>query len=266
MKILKNYLPYQDQKTNVLYFLPDLDTEIKPTFVIFTHGYTSDKSSIINWPMRLAEVGVSCALFDLPGHYQGNYSEVHDFEHFKVHAHDLFFEAFKGLTKLFKEEYPLNEHMIEASNMKLVLGGHSLGAMLALKAMAQEEFSTYEKRAIGVGIGMAPKDVVHLFDTPFYKSTLKVREQLVSKALCPDNVFPWIKEEKKRLEISSQDVHLISGEDDLVIGSDGMERFVEALEEKHNRVSVEKPSKLPHHEPQLAAAHVKKYLKKINWL
>jgi len=266
MKILKDYLPYQDQKTNVMYFLPDLDAEIKPTFVVMTHGYTADKSSIINWPIRLAEVGVSCALFDIPGHYQGNYSEVNDFEYFKAHAHELFFQAFKGLTDAFKEEFPLNEHFTEAAHMKVALAGHSLGAMLSLKALASNEFAQYEKRSIGVGLGMAPKDVVHLFDTPFYKSTLKVREQLVSPELKPDNVFPWIKEIKNTIEMSNQDVHLISGDDDLVVGGDGMERFMESLVKKGNRVTMEKPSKLPHHEPQLAASHVKKYLKKIEWL
>ena len=266
MKILKNTLPYRDQKTNVMYFIPDATEEVKPVFVILTHGYTADKSSIINWPIRLAEVGVSCALFDIPGHYQGNYSEVHDFEHFKAHAHELFYEAFKGLITSFKEEFPLNEHFTEANNMKLVLGGHSLGAMLSLKAMGMPEFAEFEKRAIGVGLGMAPKDVVHLFDTPFYKSTLKVREQLVSPELKPDNVFPWIKEEKEKIQISNQDIHLISGDDDLVVGSDGMERFMESLEGKHNRVTMERPTKLPHHEPQFAASHVKKYLKKINWI
>jgi predicted esterase len=266
MKILKNYLPYQDQKTNVMYFLPDLDGEIKPTFAILTHGYTTDKSSIINWAIRLSEVGVSCALFDLPGHYQGNYSEVTDFEYFKSHAHELFIDAFKGLSVVFKEEFPLNEHFLAPAQLKLALCGHSLGAMLALKAMTHPELELFEKRAIGVGLGMAPKNVVHLFDTPFYKSTLNVREQLVSPELKPDNVFPWIRDEKNNIQISNQDIHLITGDDDLVVGSDGMERFQESLVQKNNRVTIERPTKLPHHEPQMAAAHVKKYFKKINWI
>lgn len=265
MKILKYFLTYRDQKTNVMYFMPDVDSDIKPTFVVMTHGYTSDKSSIINWAIRLCEVGVSCALFDVPGHYQGNYSEVHDFNHFKSHAHELFLQAFNGLVAAFKEEFPLNEDFTEASNMKLAFAGHSMGALLSLKAAMMNEFAPYEKRIIGVGLGMAPKDVVHLFDTPFYKSTLKIREQLVSPELKPDNVFPWIKEEKNNLQITNQDIHLISGDDDLVVGNDGMERFMEALTQKGNRVTIERPSKLPHHEPQLAAAHVKKYLKKIGW-
>lgn len=266
MKIIKTYLSYQDQKTNVMYFMPDLDVELKPTFAVFTHGYTSDKSSILNWPIRLAEVGVPCALFDLPGHYLGNYSEVKDFEYFKGNAHKLFLEAFNGLVSSFKEEFPLNDHFTLPENMKLVLGGHSLGSLLALKAVNLPAFASLEKRVVGVGLGMAPKDVVHLFDTPFYKSTLRVREQLVSPALKPDNVFPWIKEAKQNLDLTNHDIHLITGEDDLVVGSDGMERFKESLEQKGNRVTMERPSKLPHHEPQTAASYVKKYLKKINWI
>ena len=147
----------------------------------------------------------------------------------------------------------------------MVLGGHSLGSLLALKALTMKEFEPYKKLGIGVGLGMAPKDVVHLFDTPFYKSTLKVREQLVSPELKPDNVFPWIRDEKYNLQITNQDIHLISGDDDLVVGNDGMERFLENLVQKNNRVTIERPSKLPHHEPQGAASYVKKYLKKINW-
>jgi hypothetical protein len=128
------------------------------------------------------------------------------------------------------------------------------------------EFSDFQKLSIAVGLGMAPKDIVHIFDTPFYKSTLRIREQLVSPALKPDNVFPWIKEEKQIIDTHDSTIHLITGIDDLVVGEDGMERFAESLIAKNNRVTIEKPTKLPHHEPLLAAAHVKKYLKKINWL
>lgn len=266
MKIIKNYLSYQDQKTNVMYFLPEFDAEVKPTFVIMTHGYTADKSSIINWAIRLAEAGASCALFDIPGHYQGNYSEVHDFEYFKVNAHKLFFCAFKGLIDAFKEDFPNNHPLTTPEHLKVVLAGHSLGAMLSLKALISAEFDLYEKRSVSVGLGMPPKGVLHLFDTPFYKSTLKIREQLVSPELRPDNVFPWIKDIKNTLEISSQDIHLICGQDDLVVGEDGLERFKEELIKKGNRVTLDKPSKLPHHEPQLAASYLKKYLKQIGWL
>ncbi len=270
MKIQKITLDYQNEQTNALVFLPDMDREneghIKSTFAILTHGYTSDKSSIINWPIRLAEAGVSCLLFDIPGHYLGNYSEVRDFDYFKEHAHELFLSAFKKLEENFIEEFPLYGHLLEKDQLKLILGGHSLGAMLSLKALMLPAFSQYEKRALAVGLGMAPKAVVHLFDTPFYKSTLNVREQLVSPELRPDNVFPWIKEEKETLNITGQHIHLITGVDDLVVGEDGMERFAESLIAKKNTVTFEKPTKLPHQEPQLAAPHVKKYLKTIQWL
>lgn len=266
MKIKKDYLNYDSEKTNVMYFLPGLELEILPTFILLTHGYTSDKSSILNWAIRLAESGASVALFDLPGHYQGNYSEVNSFIYFKNNAHKLFTEAFFGLFKIFKDEFPLHEKFLAPEELRIVFGGHSLGALLALKAMAQDEFLPFQKRGIGVGLGMAPKDMVHLFDTPFYKSTLNIREQLVSPELKPENVFPWIRNEKKDLEIKNQDIHLITGEDDLVVGEDGLERFKINLEEKNNRVTIERPTKLPHHEPNMAASYVKKYLKKIHWI
>lgn len=270
MKIQKSTLSYQDQSSNALIFLPEIGdegvTEISKTIAIFTHGYTSDKSSIINWPIRLAEVGVASILFDLPGHYLGNFSEVLDFEYFKAHAHELFFQAFEILKNKFNEEYPLSSHHFDREHCRLLLSGHSLGAMLSLKALMLPEFEGFEKRSVSIGLGMAPVGVVHLFDTPFYKSTLRVRSQLVSPALHPDLVFPWIKEEKKVLAISNQHIHLISGTDDLVVGNDGMERFAESLIAKKNTVTIEKPNRLPHHEPQFAASHIKKYLKKINWI
>jgi predicted esterase len=249
MKVIKDYLTYADQKTNALIFLPDDDVEICTTAAIFTHGYTSDKSSIINWPIRLAEIGVPCVLFDLPGHYLGNFSEVNDFDYFTKHAHELFYSAFLLLNNFIIDE--------------VVLGGHSLGAMLALKALNLSQFNNLKTRAIGVGIGMAPKNVVHLFDTPFYKTTLNLREQLVSPALNSSNVFPWIKQEKEVISLSNKTIHLITGLDDLVVGNDGTERFKEQLEAQGNIVTLERPTRLPHHEPQLAASHVKKYLKQV---
>lgn len=270
MKVSKLQLNYQNQKTNALIFLPEIEgenkSEIKTTFALLTHGYTADKSSILNWPIRLAEAGVSCILFDLPGHYLGNYSEVEDFEHFKNHGHELFYSAFLSLKNSFIEKFPLHEHLLGSEELKIVLGGHSLGAMLSLKAAMLPEFSEYQKLSIAVGLGMAPKDIVHIFDTPFFKSTLKIREQFVSHALRPENVFPWIKEEKQILAVHGLSVHLITGADDLVVGQDGMERFASFLIAESNNVTMEKPTKLPHHEPQLAAAYVKKHLKKINWL
>lgn len=271
MKVIKTTLDYKDQKTNALVFLPEMEngfdeSALKPTFALLTHGYTADKSSILNWPIRLSEAGIAAIVFDLPGHYLGNYSEVEDFAHFKLHGHELFVDAFNTLKECFLEEYPGHSKMLATDTLKIVFAGHSLGAMLSLKAMGLPSFSEYKKISIAVGLGMAPKNVVHLFDTPFYKATLRIREQLVSKALKSDNVFPWIKEEKEHFDLHEQTIHLITGVDDLVVGEDGMERFAAVLSAKDNKVTFEKPSKLPHHEPQLAAGYVKKHLKKIGWL
>lgn len=267
MEIKKETLLFVNQtKTNVFYFIPDHEIDFPSTFAVFSHGYTSDKSSILNWAQRLCEMGVPVALFDLPGHYLGNFSEVERFSDFTDHAHELFISAFFRLKEIYRDEFPLNEHLITKDLLKLVLGGHSLGALLSLKALKDQRLNDYKKLSVAVGLGMAPKDVVHLFDTPFYKATLKLREQLVSKELKPDNIFPWIKVEKEEFKISGQRIHLITGVDDLVVGSDGMERFMEHLKLQGNEVSFEKPTKLPHHEPELAASHVKKFLKSINWI
>lgn len=267
MEIKKETLSFLNKtNTHVFYFIPDHDLAFPKTMAVFSHGYTADKSSILNWAVRLCEVGVPVALFDLPGHYLGNFSEVESFLDFTEHGHELFANAFFRLKEIYQDEFPLNDHLLEADQLKLVLGGHSLGSLLSLKALNDERLKDYQKLSVAVGLGMAPKDIVHLFDTPFYKSTLKLREQLVSPALKPDNIFPWIKKEKEEIILNSKRIHLITGADDLVVGSDGMERFRDYLVSLGNDVSFEKPTKLPHHEPELAASHVKKFLKSIDWI
>lgn len=222
---------------------------------LLCHGYTSHKSSILSWASRLAEEGLPTLIMDIPGHYLGNFSEVESFNDFKLYAHELFAEAFEAAC----------EHLDHAPN-SVLLGGHSLGALLSLKALALPAFAGLEKFCIAVGIGMPPEEAVHIFDTPFYKSTLRLREQLVSPELKPDNVFPWIKSEKENLVITREHIHLITGEDDMVVGDNGMERFANYLSECGNIVTSEKPKKLAHHIPENAAPHVKKALKEHGWL
>lgn len=238
--------------THGLLLLPE---EQSGRLALLCHGYTSHKSSLLSWANRLAEEKIPSLIFDIPGHYLGNFSEVDSFHDFKTHAHELFTDAWDGALS-----------HLNKTPTSLLLGGHSLGALLALKALELKTFSTIDKLAIGVGLGMAPQGVVHIFDTPFYKSTLKLREQLVSPELKPDNVFPWIKEEKELLAVSKQRIHLITGEDDMVVGEDGMERFAKHLEEHGNQVSMEKPKRLAHHVPENAAPHIKKFLKDEGWL
>ena len=238
--------------TNALLLLPEQPSK---TLALLCHGYTSSKFSILSWASRLAEENVPTLIFDIPGHYLGNFSEVESFDEFKTSAHELFSEAFEAASS----------HLASPAS-RLIIGGHSLGGLLALKAIEEPVFANIEKIALGVGLGLAPKDVVHIFDTPFYKSTLKLREQLVSKELKPDNVFPWIKDEKESLTLTRQRIHLITGEDDVVVGEDGMERFATYLESLGNIVSMEKPKKLAHHIPENAAPHIKKFFKDEGWL
>lgn len=258
LKIKTRTLSILGTQTNGLAFIPSKEVELKPVRAIFTHGYTSHKGSILNWAARLAEEGVPSYLFDVPGHYLGNYSEVDDFEAFKREAPNLFSLALQDLNSFFPEH--------SKDDLKVILGGHSMGALLSLKA-AETEFFQLNKPdlIICVGFGLPPKGITHVFDTPFYKSTLILRGQLVCPTLSPEVVFPWIKEEKENLKVSGLKIHLLSGEDDMVVGKNGTESLMEILERNHNQVTIEKPPRLAHHLPEQAAPHIKKYLKDLGF-
>ncbi|MCB9062209.1 MAG: alpha/beta fold hydrolase [Halobacteriovoraceae bacterium] len=246
IKLKKIDLNLRTWTTSAFIFSPSEEVEHKKTLAIMTHGYTSHKGSILNWPTRLAEEGISSVLFDLPGHYLGSSNEVEDFSEFTEHVHKFFNIAYK--------------RFIEQSNSnitQLVLCGHSLGALLSLKALQLEEFETMNKYSICVGLGSAPEKDTHIFNTSFYKSTLNIRSQLVSPQIHPDLVFPWIKNEKENINLSNQKVILITGQDDLVVPEDGTEKFAKILQEQGNSIQVLRPSKLPHHQPELASGHIK---------
>jgi hypothetical protein len=150
--------------------------------------------------------------------------------------------------------------------VNLILGGHSLGALLSLKALNITEFEKYNKIAIAVGYGIGQHKNTHLFETSFYQKTLNIRRQLVSAALDSDKMFAWIKEEKLKQEIQNQRIHLITGQDDVVVGEGGMEALKFDLESKGNEVTSSEPKKLPHHEPTLASTHVFNFLRReFNW-
>ena len=178
--IKKSQITYLDQKLNALIFLPDANAKLVKASAVFTHGYTSHKSSILTWATRLAEEGIATIIFDQPGHYLGTFSEVNDFEEYKEHAPKLFRQAFEQLRA------NLSYDVTKDSGFNLILGGHSLGALLSLLALESNELSEFCPMSLCVGLGMPPKGVTHIFDTPFYKSTLNVRRQLVSPAISPD--------------------------------------------------------------------------------
>lgn len=244
--------------SNALIFIPSKDNDapsIKKEWCVFSHGYTASKSDCIAWATRTSEAGSPTIIFDHPGHYLGSFSEVHNFEDFKTHAHENFETAFITLRKSLPYE----------TCERVILGGHSLGALLALKALELPIFKALNPIGIGVGFGSGPDHMVHLFESSFYEKTLNIRRQLVSKALDSDNVFPWIKEEKLSLQTFNKRIHLITGLDDVVVGQGGMEALAFQLKEQ-NEVTTSEPRKLPHHEPSLAAPHIFAFLKKeLNW-
>lgn len=251
IKIHKFWLEYEGQQTDALAFIPAPEKAPAKALAVFSHGYSSHKGSILNWPIRLAEEGMPSVIFDLPGHYLGNFSEVNDFEIFKMKSPALFTSAHQKL-----------EEFSGQSPSKVILGGHSLGAMLSLMAAKEDYFANLEATMVCVGLGKLPVGAKHLFQSSFYKSTLNVRAQLVCPELHPEKVFPWINVAKEKIELTGQRIHFITGEDDVVVGEGGSERMVETLSEMGNTVSLNKPSKLPHHLPEQAAGFIKKFLKK----
>ena len=256
--IKKITLTTQELNTNIsvngFVFLPS-SKEVK-TMALFTHGYTSHKSSVINWCMRLSEAGVACIVFDLPGHYLGTFSELESFDDFEKCAPNLFLRAYECLAEQLAGQ--------QLSEWNLVLGGHSLGALLALKASTLEGLNANKSQHIVcVGFGLPPRGLTHVFDTPFYKATLDMRRQLVSPAINPDIMFPWIKDQKEQVKLTGKHIVLITGKDDVVVGKTGTELLAEYLKEQGNEITLEKPNSLGHHLPENAASHIKKALKDL---
>lgn len=250
MKILKKTLPYQDQQTHALMFLPEGEVE---HWAFITHGYTAHKGSVLNWASRLAEINFAVVLFDLPGHYLGNYSEVTDLDHFVIHGHELFLEAYKLL-----------QNELGTTCESLFTLGHSLGALMAMKALEIEELKDAVTIGVGFGHFSGAEGEVHFFLTPIFEKTLLVRSQIVSAALDPHKVFARIKEEKEKLNIKGKRIHLITGEDDVVTrGKQGIENLAELLTKRGNTVTHETFHRLPHHMPEMATGHIYAFLKKF---
>ena len=243
-KIERINLNTKNLSTTGLLFIPERPST--KHCAIFSHGYTTHKGSILTWAQKLMDLEIPCLIFDLPGHYLGNYSDVQIFNHFANESWELFSKSFDAIKENFNHEFiPL-------------IGGHSLGALISLMAA---EKNPYFKHNICVGLGSLEKDDVHLFNTPFFKDTMKLRAELVSSCLNPKVMLPWIATQKQSLHLENNHIYLIAGKDDIIIGgTEGVERMASYLKE-NNQVHIELIAKLPHHLPENAGLFVKKIIK-----
>ena len=156
---------------NALAFIPS-DSD-KTARAVFAHGYTSDKSDCLPWAVRLSEAGVPTIIFDWPGHYLGSFNEAESFDDFTTHAHELFGEAWNRLSDLI----PVGSL---PSASQAIIGGHSLGALMSLKALELPVFKDLSPLAVAIGFGLNPtlSSATHVFETTFYQKTLNIRRQL----------------------------------------------------------------------------------------
>lgn len=256
VKILRTSLTVSSFEVQALVFIPE--TDLKEEWACFTHGYTSQKSDCLSWATRTSEAGIPSIIFDQPGHYLGSFNDVDSFEDFKNNIHLLFREAYLRLNDILEKEKGFGNFPI---CQNLILGGHSLGALTAIKALDIPELSMVNKVAVCIGMGLNVKAETHIFDTTFYQKTLSIRRQLVSPAIDSSFVFPWIREEKLNLKTTGHVIHLITGEDDAVVGAGGLQMMVENLQSLGNTVSFYEPKRMPHHEPSAATPHIFSFLK-----
>lgn len=250
VKIIKKTLITEHFSFNAFTFLSEKIDEHKPIAVL-THGYTASKSDLISWATRLSDSGISTIIFDLPGHHLGSLNEVASFDIFTKQAVYCFQDAYEELMKHTKSRHG-----------HLILGGHSLGALLSIKALELECFKSVDKIAIAVGLGISQHDSTHLFNSSFYEKTLNIRRQLVCPSIDSDKMFPWISEEKERIDLTNQRIHIITGQDDVVVGTGGASELCEKLKALGNNVSLAEPKRLPHNNPELAGSHIYSFLKK----
>ncbi len=247
MKIIKKIIPWSHGETNAFCFLPEGKSK---SVAIFSHGYTSHKDAILTWAIKLSQAGVVSILFDLPGHYLGTFSEVKKFEDFSNDIHHIFRQSYDAFLK----------DIDFKTGPNIILGGHSLGALLALKAAPFFNSSLIICVAHGLSL---PGEMV-VWDSPFFKETMEIREQLVSPALKPSNIFPWIQKEQQVLSLENHKIVLIGGKDDLIVSEKRVVDLKNHLEKKNNLVTLEIANKLPHNQPEMAASLIKKIVKEFD--
>lgn len=258
MEVIPLLVPFENSTTHGLAFLPKVYEREDLVLSVFAHGYTSHKGSLLTWASKLCDEGLPILLLDLPGHRLGHFGEVESFEQFIEFTPRLFEQ---GLDLL--EELMLSRWQGKGLR-RAVVGGHSLGGLFSLMidfdALSSRFADVYN---ICVGLGLAPKETNHIFETPLFAATIQLRGQLVAPSILPEVVFPWIKNFKANFFPRGIRAHFLIGSDDVVVPGDGCQRFVNQLLASGNEVSIETVRKLPHHQPELASSFLKKlYLEK----
>tara|TARA_A100001015_G_scaffold316286_1_gene430171 strand:- start:974 stop:1759 length:786 start_codon:yes stop_codon:yes gene_type:complete len=256
VKIRWNSLKIEHLLVKSLHFTPE---KIKyNALAVFSHGYTTQKESIFNWAQSLSLSGIPCVIFDLPGHLLSSEFEVKKFEDFTSLSHLFFLEALS-----------LHENITKQKINSLIIGGHSLGAFLSLKALKLLNNNQYKNLfAICVGLGLPPEESIHIFKTDFFKNTLSIREQLVSNCLKSENILPWLKMEKEKIKIENKKIYMITGKDDIIAPPKHVERFIEKLKDNtENNIEINYTllNKLAHYQPEFAAGTIKSIIiKELN--
>lgn len=235
MNIFKTYLNVNSLKVSAMVYKSH-----SPFTCIFTHGFTTSKQDLTSWLMKCVEMQISCCIFDLPNHLLGESSEV-SADIFKKESHLLFFEA----AKLF----PLTE--------KFIYGGFSLGSLFAIEA------SLIKKPAAIVlaGFGFDYHYKQHIYESQAFSFLLKFRSKLITN-LDSKDLFQWVQQKKEEMIITDQNIILISGEDDLVVGKQGMENLMQHLGNT-NHYTMIKPPYLGHHFPDKVSSFLERPLKKV---
>ncbi len=207
---------------------------------IATHGYTADKSSLLQWGIHLAKREIPTIIFDLPGHYLGSFNEVNEFNLFTQHVHQLFINAYHAISSL------LN------TTPKIILAGHSLGSYLALKASELPVLKPLCTKIIVVGYGI--NQGTHPLLKSFFRPLIEMRAPLVSPAIAPEKLLKWLEQEKNQVICTNQNIQFITGENDVIITPHATKQAAKLLASR-NQIEMLFPRNLPHNQPELAYPH-----------
>jgi hypothetical protein len=241
-------------------FLPDINQELRHALAIFAPGYTDDKTPLLSWGFNLAAIGIATMVFDLPGHYLGSLYPLRSLEDFFRDTPLLFVEGFNSLAKRLVKRARFADSDVLKRSFTVVLGGHSLGARLAMEAAVLKCWSERSKILIGVAIGVGDQGSPHVLESEHFQGALEVRRQLVSPHLAPEKLTPRLKMMDQNFRLRNATVFLLTGQDDVFATPSRVQRLESILRANGNHVTTHIVRRLPHHDPKNAAPQIANYL------